>query len=141
MMEFYPMPMFVKLLVSDMERSLDWYKHILKFESVFELPNQDGKIVMAHIRGEKYQDLMLVAVNNETCIDGKGIVLNFTVDEIHSFFEEANKRGAKILEGPIHRPWNARELILQDPDCYIVTLSMQINVEKTMDEIVKQVKV
>lgn len=58
-MEAYPMPLFVKLSVNNMESSLNWYKEVLHFDSVFELPDGDGNTIMAHIRGNKYQDIML----------------------------------------------------------------------------------
>ncbi|MFS1516636.1 hypothetical protein V1503_09095 [Bacillus sp. SCS-151] len=41
------------------------------------------------------------------------------------------------MEGPIDQPWNARELILKDPNDYTITLSMQINNDKSMDEITR----
>ncbi|WP_369902146.1 VOC family protein [Bacillus manliponensis] len=134
-MEFYPMPMFVKLSVKDMTRSLQWYKNVLQFESVLELPNDKGEIVMAHIRGEKYQDILLLL---EACNkgEGNGIVLNFTVNDVNSFFENARNHKANITEGPTNRAWNARELVLADPDGYVITLSMQIDNEKTMNDIV-----
>ncbi|MCY9160700.1 VOC family protein [Bacillus atrophaeus] len=139
MTEFYPMPLFVKLSVSDIERSLSWYKAVLHFESVFELTGNDGKKVMAHIRGKKYQDILLESAQMNTDINGKGVKLNVTTDDVDSFFEKAKSVEAKITEGPIDRPWNARELVLQDPDGYLITLSMQIDKNKTMDEITEQI--
>ncbi|CAH0347653.1 VOC family protein [Bacillus sp. CECT 9360] len=135
-MEFYAMPLFVKLAVRNMESSLNWYKHVLNFESIFVLPDQAGEIVMAHIRGQKYQDMMLVSEQYDTNSNGIGVVLNFTVEDVDSFADKANKAYANILEGPIDRPWNARELVLKDPDGYVIILSMQIDKEKTIDDIV-----
>ncbi|MDQ0221110.1 VOC family protein [Peribacillus cavernae] len=138
-MEFYPMPLFVKLSVSDMERSISWYKRVLNFESVFELPGEKGNIVMAHIRGKKYQDIMLVN-QNEKLSNGKGVVLNFSVDDVDSFSDRAIKAGAKILEGPIDRVWNARELVLCDHDGYVITLSKGIDTGKAFEDVLEQVK-
>lgn len=50
---------------------------------------------MAHIRGGRY-------------------ILNFTVEDINRFFGNASKVGTEVIEGSIERPWNARELILND---------------------------
>lgn len=139
-MEAYPMPLFVKLDVANMKKSLNWYKEVLHFHSIFELPDNDGNIVMAHIRGEKYQDIMLVSGQyNEEAI-GKGVVLNFTVRDVNLFSENARKENAKIIEGPINRPWNASELVLKDPDGYQLTLSMNIDKDKDFDDIVEQIK-
>jgi uncharacterized glyoxalase superfamily protein PhnB len=139
-MEFYPMPLFVKLSVGDIERSINWYKSVLNFESVFELPGENGKIVMAHIRGKKYQDIMLVAEQNEKQFNGKGVVLNFSVDDVDVFSDRAIKADAEILEGPIDRPWNTRELVLRDLDGYLITLSMGIDKGKDFDDVMSQVK-
>ncbi|MEF2093041.1 VOC family protein, partial [Pseudomonas aeruginosa] len=59
-MEAYPMPMFAKLTVQDVKKSIQWYRKVLHFAAVFELTDDDGNVVMAHIRRKKYQDLMLV---------------------------------------------------------------------------------
>lgn len=107
---------------------------------LFELPGESGKIVMAHIRGKKYQDIMLVADQSEKQSNGKGVVLNFSVDDIDDFSDRAIKAGAKILEGPIDRAWNARELVLCDPDGYVITLSKGIDKGKAFEDVIDQVK-
>lgn len=141
-MEFYPMPLFVKLFVSSMEESLCWYKEVLRFESVFELPGNDGKTVMAHIRGQKYQDIMLVSESeqNDRNSNGKGVILNFSVENVDLIAEKASKANVIAVEGPIDRPWNARELVLRDPDGYLITLSMGIDKEKAFDDVISQVE-
>jgi uncharacterized glyoxalase superfamily protein PhnB len=141
-MEFYPMPLFVKLSVSNMENSLCWYKKVLNFESVFELPDKDGKIMMAHIRGKKYQDIMLVAESKQKEVNsnGKGIVLNFSVEDVDLYSKKASEARAVVLEGPIDRPWNARELVLKDLDGYLITLSMGIDRKKNFNDVINQVE-
>ena len=139
-MEAYPMPLFVKLEVSNIEKSINWYKKVLGFNLVFELPDNEGNIVMAHIRGKQYQDLMLVATTSKDKGKGAGVVLNFTVNEISIFSKKAITEKANVIEGPIDRPWNARELILKDPDGYCVTLSMNMDSKKDFNAIVEQIK-
>ncbi|GAB2551696.1 VOC family protein [Gracilibacillus alcaliphilus] len=139
-MEFYPMPFFVKLSVSSIENSLRWYKYVLNFESVFELPGKNGETIMAHIRGKKYQDIMLVLDQNEIDSTGKGINLNFNVEDVDRFSDRACKANAVVVEGPIDRPWNTRELVLKDPDGYIITLSMGIDKKKAFYDVIDQVK-
>ena len=137
-MGFYPMPFFLKLSVGDMERSINWYKSVLNFESVFELRGENGEIVMAHIRGKKYQDIMLVADRNDKQGNGKGVVLNFSVDDVDIFSEPGIRANAEIIEGPINRPWNARELVMRDCDGYLITLSMGIDKGKAFDDVMSQ---
>ncbi|MFS1516635.1 hypothetical protein V1503_09090 [Bacillus sp. SCS-151] len=64
-MEYYPMPLFVKLSVKNMDDSLKWYNEVINFNSIFELPDKDGNTIMAHIRGEKYQDILLLKDNSQ----------------------------------------------------------------------------
>ncbi|MED0666502.1 VOC family protein [Pseudobacillus badius] len=141
-MEFYPMPLFVKLSVSHMENSLSWYKEVLHFKSVFEWPGKDGQPIMAHIRGSKYQDILLVSAPepHDKEANGKGIVLNLSVKEVDVYFQNASRAHAIIVEGPVDRPWNARELVLKDPDGYLITLSMGINREKSFDDVIGQMR-
>ncbi|MED4454239.1 VOC family protein [Metabacillus fastidiosus] len=139
-MEFYSMPLFVKMFVSNMAISLSWYKDVLNFKSVFELPDKDGKTVMAHIRGKKYQDIMLVSKQSDREFNGEGVILNFAVDDIDKFAIRATKIGAEVKEGPVDRPWNARELVLKDPDGYVITLSMMIDKGKAFDDVIDGVR-
>lgn len=66
------------------------------------------------------------------------MVLNFTVSDVNLFFENAQNSNATIIEEPTNRLWNARELVLADADGYRITLSMQIDNKKTMDDIVSR---
>jgi uncharacterized glyoxalase superfamily protein PhnB len=134
----YPMPLFVKLAVQDIRTAILWYENILQFKSVFELPNEEGEIMMAHLRGEEYQDIMLVQERNKEP-KGKGVVLNLTVEQIEEYYERALSERAVIVEKPIKRPWNAYELLLADYDGYLITLSMRLDQEKGFEEIVKDV--
>ncbi|WP_214484192.1 VOC family protein [Bacillus sp. SM2101] len=136
-MEYYPMPLFVKLSVKNMDDSLKWYNEVINFNSIFELPDKEGNTIMAHIRGEKYQDILLLKDNSQDKCSKQGIVVNLSVEDVHQFFERALAANTKVIEGPIDQPWNARELILKDPNDYTITLSMQINNDKSMDEITR----
>ncbi|MRX74409.1 glyoxalase/bleomycin resistance/extradiol dioxygenase family protein [Bacillus lacus] len=137
-MEAYPMPLFVKLEVQNMTYSLNWYKEVLQFTSVFELADQQGNSVMAHIRGEKYQDIMLLSSGGKSNEGkkGQGVTLNVAAKEIEPFYKRAAQFSpANVVEGPVNRPWNARELVLQDPDGYLITLSMVIDQSRAFDDV------
>ncbi|WP_100330003.1 VOC family protein [Bacillus xiapuensis] len=140
-MQAYLMPFFVKLAVSNMEHALKWYKEVGSFSSIYELPDGEGRVVMAHIRREAYQDIMLVEQPDTNAARGQGVMLNFTVDDVAPLFKQAEEINAEIIEGPIDRPWNARELVLKDPDGYLLTFSMQIDKGKSFDEVAEQIKV
>jgi catechol 2,3-dioxygenase-like lactoylglutathione lyase family enzyme len=133
--QFYPMPMFVRLAVADVEASKQWFHEVLGFESVFDIPH-----TMAHVRGRRYQDVLIVKgqVPQEP---GQGVVLSFTwnraVDEL---VEKVKAHGGRVVDGPVDRPWNAREVVLEDPNGYRMSFSRQI-AHKEFDEVMSGVEV
>ncbi len=119
------MPMFVRLTVADVEASKRWYHEVLGFESVFDIPH-----TMAHLRGRRYQDVLLVKGEAPQQAGG-GMTLSFTwkhpVDEL---MRKVQRFGGKVVDGPVDRPWNARELIVEDPNGYRLSFSQVIAAEK-----------
>ena len=67
----YVMPMFVRLAVADVDATRDWYHEVLGFESVFDIPH-----TMAHLRGRRYQDLLIVKGEAQRS-PGQGVTLSF----------------------------------------------------------------
>ncbi|WLR42082.1 VOC family protein [Bacillus carboniphilus] len=134
-MEFYPIPMLIKLSVSDMESSVNWYQEVLNFHNVFELKGDDKQMVFAHLRGKKYQDIILVKNQPNASTHEAKVIL--TVEDVHKFEKKAIQFGikTKITE----QPWNAVELELEDPDGYPIILSMR-NHDLSFDEVVKRMK-
>ena len=51
--EIYPMPMFAKIAVSDIESVAGWYGAALAFAVIFQAPGADGKPVLVHLRRKK----------------------------------------------------------------------------------------
>lgn len=130
MAEFYPMPMFVKLNVRDLEKSVKWYREAVGFEAVFVMQG------MAHLRGAKYQDVMLLAGGAADEEKGIGVTINFSAVEIDSLADQARNANADIVEGPVIRPWNAKELVVKDIDGYTITFSAPIDIHKKFDEVI-----
>ena len=117
MEEYYPMPMFVNLLVGDLTSSADWYQKVLGFQVVFSGPPENP--TMIHLRRERYQDLLLQASRQEIGDNpGRGVLIQFqaggtTVDEMA---RRARILGVQNVEGPVERPWNVRDVTLFDLD-------------------------
>ncbi|MGE5415468.1 MAG: VOC family protein [Acidobacteriota bacterium] len=135
MADHYPMPAFPTLWVKDVMISSKWYQRIGGFEVVFELPGPDRRLRLAHMRRGKYQDVMLVAdppgFNVSPEYRGRGVTLTFAIDEdLESFANRARERGGHILAGPGDQTWNAREIIMSDPDGYRLIFSKRSAVEK-----------
>ena len=92
MEDFYPMPLFVKLLVRDVTTSAKWYEDALGFRSVYALAGENSTQVLNHLRLGRYQDLMLIAQPQSLSESnkGQGVVINLTIDkELDSLAQQA----------------------------------------------------
>lgn len=128
--EIYPMSMFPTFEVSDVRASIGWYTEVLGFIVIYEMPDSDGQTSMAHLRREKYQDVILAAEKDyeydHIIKKGAGVSITFRYSgfgddpemSIDDFASRIREAGADVLEGPVNRPWNARELVVSDPDGY-----------------------
>lgn len=116
----YRMPMYARLAVRDVDATRLWFQNVLGFETIFDIPR-----TMAHVRGRRYQDVLIVKSDlPEFAEVGQGITLSFTwtgsVDELAERIRAGNGR---ILDGPVDRPWNARELVIEEPNGYRFSFS------------------
>jgi catechol 2,3-dioxygenase-like lactoylglutathione lyase family enzyme len=154
--EIYPMMLFPTFQVRDVARSVAWYVNVLGISLIYQMPDPQGKPYLAHVRKLKYQDLLLVAqgedfVAGETGL-GMGVTVTFAFPEmvsdgpssIDAFAEELKDAGAAIVEGPVDRPWNTRELVIADPDGYRLVFTSPRGVEdadfqKTMEHVRSEV--
>lgn len=138
MHEFYQMPLFVKLKVKDIEKSKVWYKNILDFDSVFDFPDDKGAISMTHLRGVKYQDLMLI--KEEEVNTSNSVIINLFSNIIHSIYQSALENKTSIIQEPTVTPWNAKELTIADPDGYIFTITESVDSDKGFDSVIENIK-
>jgi uncharacterized glyoxalase superfamily protein PhnB len=143
--EFYPMPSFPVLAVSDVQKSSAWYQEVLGFAHVFTMPGPGGTAALAHLRWAKYADLLL---RMSPPLEGKrgiGIALNYallgrTIDAVDMLAERARRHGAVIINEPGDRPWNARDFTVADPDGYALTFTFgPLKQNLSMDEVTGKV--
>lgn len=118
-MEFYQMPLFIKILVRDIEKAEKWYLHTLGFQSVFKFRNEENEVIMNHLRLEKYQDIMLI--QSDDYKSGNGCFINILVDDIETIASSISEK--YILQPLDQMPWNAMEITVVDPDGYQITLT------------------
>jgi catechol 2,3-dioxygenase-like lactoylglutathione lyase family enzyme len=139
MEDFYPMPMFINLEVADLPASVDWYQRALGFRVVFEGP--PGGPSIAHLRRDRYQDLLLLPAQGEGLRQpGEGVTIQFqagaaTVEEIA---HQARAAGTERVEGPVTRPWNVRDVTVYDLDGYRLRFSEPIDIGKGFDEVMAE---
>jgi len=117
--EIYPMAAFPVIVTSDLAESSRWYQTVLGFADVFTMRGADDRPQLAHLRWSKWGDVLLTQAR--TAIEaprGQGITLNFMALDVDDIAERARAAGANVLEGPVDRPWNARDVTIADPDGY-----------------------
>jgi catechol 2,3-dioxygenase-like lactoylglutathione lyase family enzyme len=108
-------PQFV---VPDVVRSAEYYRDVLGFE------------ILGYL-GEPPRFAMLSRDNVEVHLgqgsDGEpprsnaarrkyGVDAYIWVEDVDTLAAELKKRGARILDGPVERPYGLRELLIEDPD-------------------------
>jgi uncharacterized glyoxalase superfamily protein PhnB len=121
--DIYPMPAFPVLMVADLQALTKWYEAI-GFADVFTMRGADGRPFLVHLRWARYADLLLKpAPAGWEEPRGSAITLTFLADDVDAVAQRAAENGATILDGPIDRPWNAREVLLADPEGYRLTFT------------------
>jgi catechol 2,3-dioxygenase-like lactoylglutathione lyase family enzyme len=113
--EPYLMPSYVKLLVSDADRSAAFYES-MGFTRIHQDP------VFVHLRWMRYADLFLVATPKGLELPGKrgvGVILCFHAGDVslETLAARAEALGA-ATDGPRDQPWHTRELLVTDPEGY-----------------------
>jgi len=116
--EIYPMPAFAVIAATDLAASSRWYQDVLGFVDVFTMRGPDDRPLLAHLRWSKWGDVLLTQARTPVELPGRGITLNFMTLAVDELAERARAAGANVLEGPIDRPWNARDVTIADPDGY-----------------------
>lgn len=132
MEDFYPMPMFVNLEVSNLDLSAEWYHQALGFHVVYRVPG------LVHLRRARYQDVLLFpSESGGLDSPGKGIVIQLQAGEVSvdEIAENARQSTPTSVEGPLDRPWNVREVTVQDPDGYRLRFSEPIDTNLSFNEV------
>jgi catechol 2,3-dioxygenase-like lactoylglutathione lyase family enzyme len=137
--EFYPMPMFVTLEVTDLSMSAAWYEQALGFRVVYSGPPGAGTLV--HLRRERYQDILLVPTP-ENCPSrrGTGVIIQLQAGDVgvDAIARGARSAGAVDVEGPVERPWNVRDVTLCDPDGYRLRFSEPVDITRSFEDVMGQ---
>ncbi|SFL15443.1 Glyoxalase-like domain-containing protein [Halogranum rubrum] len=141
--EFYPMPLFVQLTVSDLPTSVAWYRD-LGFDAVYEMPT------MAHLRYRKYADVLLVtdsvptssassdSQSGEDVSRGRGVAVYLTLEgeSVDDVAKRAETAGATVVADPHETSWNTRELTVADPDGYEFVFSAVVDADRSFEDVV-----
>ncbi|MGE7910455.1 glyoxalase [Lysinibacillus xylanilyticus] len=93
---------------------------------------------MTHLRGTKYQDLMLIQAKEVNTSDS--VIINLFSNDIYSIYQAALDNKTNIIQQPTVQPWNAKELTLEDPDGYVFTITESVDTNKDFDTVIDNVK-
>lgn len=123
--EIYPMMLFPTLEVRKIEASVDWYTRVLGFSLVYRMQDFVEQTHLAHLRRLKHQDILLVPRKESFENPGSGITITLAfsaelrdkIPALDAFAERIADAGA-VIEGPVDRPWNTRDVVVRDPDGY-----------------------
>jgi predicted lactoylglutathione lyase len=139
MEDFYPMPMFINLEVADLASSAEWYRKALGFRIVYSGP--PGAPALIHLRRERYQDILLVPSQEAgTFQPGKGIIIQFQAGSVgvEGIARQAKSAGIVNVEEPVERPWNVRDVTIQDLDGYQLRFSEPVDTTKSFRDVMGQ---
>ena len=122
--DIYPMPAFPQLTVTDVNASSAWYQNVLGFADVFTMRMPDGTPMVSHLRWCTFGDVLLVPARAPmTDRRGVGVALYFSTENVDAVAARAAEQAVTPAEGPVDRPWNAREVTFTEPDGYRITLT------------------
>lgn len=139
MEEFYPMPMFIILEVTDLSLSAEWYEQALGFRIVYSGP--PGASSLIHLRRERYQDILLIHTQeNGLSQNGLGVIIQFQAGGVgvEEIARQAQAAGTVDVEGPVERPWNVRDVTLCDPDGYRLRFSEPVDTTRSFEDVMRQ---
>jgi lactoylglutathione lyase len=118
---------YVILFVGDLGRSVGFYRDVLGVP--FKLEG-DGYVEFA-TRGARFGlydrsrlDELTGQGSDPPGAPGGEVV--FLVEDVDAEAERLRGAGARILSGPVDRPWGHRTLHVEDPDGFVVELAEEI---------------
>jgi catechol 2,3-dioxygenase-like lactoylglutathione lyase family enzyme len=116
------------LLVDDVGRALDYYRHRLGFEGhAWEVnPQHYGYASRGgcHVHFACFRDAP-PRPNSET-VPPDMFDLYVYVDDVEALYDELCERGADILNGPVDTTYGLREIRVRDPDGYILAFGKML---------------
>ena len=103
----------VCLLTNNVIRLADFYKKLLEIESNSQ--DETHQFIIS-------EETSLTIYNDGTVKNNQNqnICLAFTVADIQKEYEKVLALGAKIIEPPAKRPWNAVNMSFYDPDNNVI---------------------
>ncbi|MEO2106117.1 MAG: hypothetical protein ABGZ36_10820 [Actinomycetota bacterium] len=115
--DIYPMPVWLSLESPNPSATVEFLTTGLGFSTVFTGPEIGGLPMLTHLRLGRYQDI-LVSPARGAVNAGTGLVPTLMHADVDGLAEQLELAGAAdaIVDGPVDRPWGARDLVVTTPD-------------------------
>ena len=109
---------FAILQVSDLRRSLDFYRELLGFELTYAFPSEaEAEFVALEVEGGS------LGLSAETeAIESASTSIWLYTDDVDVAVAELRAAGVRIVTEPADQPWGERVASVADPDGYVVYL-------------------
>jgi lactoylglutathione lyase len=118
---------YVILYVSDLGRSIEFYRDVVGLEFRFE-EHGYAEFVTGSTKFALFDRSGLEGLLGTDTAPGGGPQgeVAFLVDDVDAEAERLAGLGVRILVGPVDRPWGQRTLHLLDPDGFVVELAQEL---------------
>lgn len=117
---------FIRLLVGDLGRSIEFYRDVLGMELAFD----DGEnyasfaVVPGFSLSLFRHDLMADAIGAHDPVSGDRAVLVFATEDVDAEAERLTRLGVEVIAAPADRPdWGIRTVHVRDPDGHLIEIN------------------
>ena len=118
-------PAYVILYVSDLLRSIAFYRDVLGLPFKFEDAGY-AEFATGPTRLALYERRRAEWLTGRPVAPGPAAEIVFMVDDVDAWARRLADRGAEIISPPADRPWGHRTVHLADPDGFVVELAKEI---------------
>lgn len=128
----YPMALFPRLLVDDVDESVGWYER-MGFATVFRTAG------MAHVRYRRHADVMLAEgpADDPETPRGAGVAVYVTpLDRSVAEVADLAREAGSSVDGPRETGHNTREVAVRDPNGYELVFSEPVDTDRSFEDVV-----
>jgi lactoylglutathione lyase len=117
------------LTVNDIEKSLAWYRDVLGF-TVDQRWESDGKLMGAEVKAGSV--VFMIGQDDwkkgRDRIKGVGVRIYCDTDQdIDRLAAQIKANGGMLAQEPKDQPWGMRDLAIDDPDGYKITIAKELS--------------